>query len=56
MTPVVLTIGGFLGAGKTTLIAKAAGILVWWVANNHHIQCQMPECQNAEMLECCSQA
>ena len=27
MTPVLLTIGGFLGAGKTTLIAKAGGIL-----------------------------
>jgi Ni2+-binding GTPase involved in maturation of urease and hydrogenase len=27
MPPVLLTVGGFLGAGKTTLIAQAAGIL-----------------------------
>lgn len=27
MTPILLTIGGFLGAGKTTLIARAASIL-----------------------------
>ncbi len=27
MTPILLTIGGFLGAGKTTLIAQAASIL-----------------------------
>jgi G3E family GTPase len=53
MIPTLLTIGGFLGAGKTTLIAKAAGFLakrgkrVVVVTND-----QAPELVDTAIIEC----